>query len=217
MYSHCLHDDYIAHPQYQSHLLKENGGYSKVQDVNATDKFKQIHSRLKELKYLLDLEKGQLERERMQTQSMYCLPNKEISHHAPSYSPRESNSYPAQYSYINHPPSTVVDWTNYVVTPNYEYEGYINDLPPKSLYSTFFLRNINEIRRDPRAVGLYRGHLEDVERMCNQELLNMECSLMNLRRIRRDWNCHELHATIAPVRRKTKHVRRKRVYYYRDY
>lgn len=137
--------------------------------------------------------------------------------HCPPYTPHECYSYPAPCPYIDRPPPTVVDWTNYIVTPNYEYEGYINDLPPKNLYSTLLLRNANEVRRDPRVIGLYRGHLEDVEKMCNEELLNMESSLMNLRRIRRDWNCNELHAAIAPARKKPRHVRRKKVYYYRDY
>lgn len=66
------------------------------------------------------------------------------------------------------------------------------------------------MRGDPRMIGLYRGHLEDVEKMCNQELVNMESSIMNLRKIRRDWDCNELNATIAPVKRKAKHARHKK-------
>ncbi|KAK9730655.1 hypothetical protein QE152_g14344 [Popillia japonica] len=216
MYPHSLHDDYINLQMYQSNLLKRHGDYSKIQDDGLLYKFNKIHQRLEELKYLLGMEREQLEKERWQTHSLYSIPNKEISQRPSIYHPHESYSYPSAYAGANAPVSTVVDWTNYVVTPNYEYEGYINDLPP-NLCSTFFRRNTNEIRGDPRTIGLYRGHLEDVEKMCNQELLNMENSLMNLRRIRRDWNCNELHAAIAPTSRKTKHVRRKKVYYYKDY
>lgn len=78
MYPHSLHDDYITLQKYEADLLKRHGGYSKIQDDGLLYKFNKIHQRLEELKYLLGMEKEQLEKERLQTQSLYSFPNKEV-------------------------------------------------------------------------------------------------------------------------------------------
>lgn len=78
MYPHSLHDDYINLQMYQSNLLKRHGDYSKIQDDGLLYKFNKIHQRLEELKYLLGMEREQLEKERWQTHSLYSIPNKEV-------------------------------------------------------------------------------------------------------------------------------------------
>lgn len=70
-----LQNDYMALHQYQRHLIKEQAAYGKIRDPVLVEKFKKIQDKLEELKYMLNFEKSQLERERLHTQSLYSIHN----------------------------------------------------------------------------------------------------------------------------------------------
>lgn len=166
--------------QKQKERFLEKFGDSS-EDFPLAEKIRNIHQAMVHLRYLLSMERQQLEKEKMATQSMMSM--------IPP---------PSRY-YLSHPQHhrgpyfpLNVDWSNYTVTPNYEYQ-FSSD---PSLYKTESKSNFGEIfqtsSKDRIQSDNYKKHLEEVEKMCDDELRKVNTRIKHLRKLRNDWNCHEV-------------------------